>query len=224
MKTKSFIKSTLLFTFFAALTSCSKDDPKEVSGNELVEQMTAEEKLLVGEWIADGGNPLFLYSDNSCYTPDKKHGTYSFDQETKELITTSGWGIRIVKSLDEKKMVLKGVQSSKVWTYERQMNFIDNNYQNLIIGTWRCIENPQNKVKFISSDKFDFGKGEFYYKIITGGKHSDGTKYILATIDDDKYTNNIYDDYYLYITHLDCNTMIVNGSGDSIDGTYERIK
>ncbi|MFS2410378.1 hypothetical protein AAH145_05485 [Bacteroides thetaiotaomicron] len=39
----------------------------------------------------------------SCYTPNNAGGTYSYDPQIKESITTSGKGIRIVKGLNEEK-------------------------------------------------------------------------------------------------------------------------
>lgn len=226
MKTKSFIKTTFLFILCANLISCSDDEneqeePKDNPKNEVINKMTTEEQLLVGEWIANGGNPLKLHSDMSCYTPDKASGTYSYDPQTKELITTSGWGIRIVKSLDEKTMVLQGVQTTKVWTYKRQMTFIDKQYKKLLIGTWQRVDDSR-EITFINSDTYDFGMGDFYYEIKTGGKYSDGTEYILVRADEEREPD-YGDGYSLYIKHLDCNTMIVHGSG-SDDGTYKRVK
>lgn len=203
------------------LTSCNNDENenlKDEPKNEITNTMTTEEKLLVGEWISDGGNPLELYSDKSCYTPDRESGTYSYDSQTKELITTSGWGIRIVKSLDDKTMVLQGVQTSKVWTYDRQMNFIDKQYDKLIIGTWQNTESPNQKIVFSDSNTYNLGMGDIYYEIITGGKYSDGSKYILVSAQE--ASNN----YNLYIKHLDCNVMIVYGSGKPYDGTYKRVQ
>lgn len=228
MKAKSFIKATFLFMLCVNFVACSddedeKDSLKDNSENEVVNKLTAEEQLLVGEWISDGGNPLDLYSDMSCYTPDRKSGTYSYNPQTKELITTSGWGIRIVKSLDEKTMVLQGVQTSKVWTYNRQKTFIDKQYKKLLIGTWERIDSQKKTVTFINSDTFDFGMGDFYYEIKTGGKFSDGTEYIYVDADDAREPD-YGDGYGLYIQHIDCNTMIVHGSGVSNDGTYKRVK
>lgn len=226
MKTKSFIKTVFLLTLCVYFVSCS-DDENEKDGhkaphtNEVIDKMTTEEQLLVGKWIANGGRPLYLYSDMSCSTPDLERGTYSYDPQTKELITTSGWGIRTVKQLDEKTMVLQGVQTTKVWTFNRQMDFIDKQYKELLIGTWLCTDDSKKKIT-INSDTYNFGIGDFYYEIKTGGKYSDGTEYILIYTDDEREPTS-GESYSLYIKHLDCNTMILYGSG-SKDGTYKRVK
>lgn len=218
MKTKSFvfIKITFLLMLSPCLISCGDDESEE---NGAIDNMTIEEQLLVGKWESDG-NPLYLHSDMSCRTPDGVTGNYHYDPQTKELITTTGWGIRAVRSLDEKTMVLQSVTTKKSWTYKRKMGFIDNQYQKLLIGTWQGIDNDNSNkiIRFINSNTYDFGMGKFRYEIVA----SAGSIYVQPDEERDP------DSAYLRITHLDCNTMIVLGGpyevGASNAGTYKRVK
>lgn len=212
MKTLSFIKAAFLLMLCVNFSSCSSDDDsgegnsKENPGNELVAQMSADEKLLVGRWEADG-NPLFLYSDKTCITPDGNGGTYSFDSKTKELVTTSGWGIRIVKSLDNKAMVLQGVQTTKVWTYRRQGNFVDKQFNQLLTGKWQNIETPE-KIIIFSSDKYILDSKEGSYAV------KEGKNRIYLDIDQGLYVPTM--------VHLDCYTLELTGE-KLFKGTYKRI-
>lgn len=211
MKIVDFFKASLMLMFCFNLISCGDDNDSEKEGtddapkNGILNQMSADEKMLVGKWQADG-NPLFLYSDKTCETPDNKVGNYSFNSDTKELITTSGWGIRIVKSLDNTTMVLQGVQTTKVWTYKRQ-GFVDKNAEELLIGRWQNTENPEKTIVF-SSDSYVLDSKKGTYTV------NKGKDRVYISIDKGNYIPNI--------VHLDCYTLELTGER-LFKGTYKRV-
>lgn len=200
---------TLLLTL--GFTACSSDDDGEENGetNGIISKMSTEEQLLIGKWTA-GGNPLYLYSDKTCITPDRSSGTYTFNPETKELITTSGWGIRIVKSLDENTMVLQGVQTTKVWTFTKQNDFIDTHAEELLPGKWKNVDKPEVSLMFYRNT-FNLYNGS---TIVEKGKWEKDNNYLLFG---DSQLEAI-------ITYLDCSKFTIkNGKGaQAFVGTYKR--
>lgn len=212
MKTTDLFRILFILMLSVNMVSCDDDDsvngekPEDYPQNEVINQLSENEKLLVGKWGADGGNPLFLYSDKTCITPDSQHGTYQYNPESKELITTSGWGIRMVKSLDNTTMVLQGVQTAKVWTYKRQDDFVDNQFEQLIIGTWKNTEKPETILSFSSNQyTLDSKKGTY---TIENGKYR-----IYINIDRGIYIPNL--------EHIDCYTLKLSGE-KLFKGTFKR--
>ena len=203
MKTTDLFRILFMLMLGVNMISCSKDDdsaneqnPEDNPQNEVIGQLSENEKLLVGKWVADGGNPLFLHNDKTCITPDSRSGTYQYTSESKELVTTSGWGIRVVKSLDNTTMVLQGVQTTKVWTYKRQDDFVDNQFEQLLIGTWKNTENPE-MILIFSSNQYTLGSQKGIY---TAKKGKDR---FYIDIDKGNYTPNL--------KYLDCYTLKLSG-------------
>ncbi|MFT0263845.1 hypothetical protein [Bacteroides faecis] len=204
----------MLATLFTLnFTACSSDDDgdKDDNGNAngLIDKMSTEEQLLVGKWTA-GGNPLYLYSDKTCQTPDGNKGTYTFNSETKELITTSGWGIRIVKSLDETTMVLQGVQTTKVWTFTKQTGFIDTHAEELLPGKWKNVTKPEVSL-MLYRNTYALYEGT---TIVDKGSWKKDNNYLLFG---DSQLETV-------ITYLDCSKLILNNAkgGQQFAGTYKR--
>lgn len=209
-----FLVLILCIIFFACNSGdefADEGDNKDDSQSGQIDELSTDEKLLVGKWLYSN-SPLFLYSDKTCITPDKNSGTYKFDVVTKELITTSGWGIWIVKSLDDTAMVLQNVSSGKVMTYKRQYNFVDKECRRLLIGRWQKKDDP-NTILTIDSEKCILDSNGTLTERFYSVKGEGDAAYL--------YMN----DYYGYPTleHVDYYTLILAWN-KRFSGTYQRIQ
>lgn len=206
--------------YYLQKTTSEYDEQPDSEQDVNVSKMTIEERLLVGLWHCSSvDRDMILRSDGTCKTPTLPttyqsgydSGTYQYDSQTHELITTTDrFPIVIVRTLNEESLVIQSEEDGKKWSFYRETNYIDNQYKQLVVGTWQNTEDPTKRLT-IDTKKYYVYEDTYY-----------PSKYSSIPCISIKSPEGLA----LTATHLDCISLIIEkSSGSEVDysGTYKRV-